>query len=222
MRSAWCCTRCSPGAHPFPGTSLNALLDQHLHHPIPSVRRRATDLPPAVDAAIARATAKDAAGAVHRRPRARAAFRAALEGDARAGPAGRRDAQPVQGTAGVPRGRQRGLLRTRAADAPTDRAAGGDRAGRGSSASSGRPAPEVLGRPGRPRAGDPTGRDPRAPSAGTCRHAPRRPSRCASSSRRCSAWPSTRRRRCSTSSSATSAGSSARSTRSSPTPTPSS
>jgi WD40 repeat protein/DNA-binding SARP family transcriptional activator len=47
------------GEHPFPGTSLNVLLDQHLHHPIPSVRDHRPDLPPAVDAAIARATAKD-------------------------------------------------------------------------------------------------------------------------------------------------------------------
>ncbi|HJS26274.1 MAG TPA: BTAD domain-containing putative transcriptional regulator, partial [Actinomycetota bacterium] len=66
--------------HPFPGTSLNVLLDQHLHHSIPSVRDKRTDVPPAVDAAIARATAKD--------PQARfddvlelcAAFRGAVEG----------------------------------------------------------------------------------------------------------------------------------------------
>ena len=66
--------------HPFPGTSLNVLLDQHLHHPIPSVRDKRPDVPPAVDAAIARATAKD--------PQARfaavlelcAAFRGAVEG----------------------------------------------------------------------------------------------------------------------------------------------
>jgi WD40 repeat protein/DNA-binding SARP family transcriptional activator len=45
--------------HPFPGTSLNVLLDQHLHHPIPSVRDKRPDVPLAVDAAIARATAKD-------------------------------------------------------------------------------------------------------------------------------------------------------------------
>jgi WD40 repeat protein len=47
------------GEHPFPGTSLNVLLDQHLHHPIPSVRDKRPDVPPTVDAAIARATAKD-------------------------------------------------------------------------------------------------------------------------------------------------------------------
>ncbi len=66
--------------HPFPGTSLNVLLDQHLHHSIPSVRDKRPDVPPAVDAAIARATAKD--------PQARfadvlelcAAFRGAVEG----------------------------------------------------------------------------------------------------------------------------------------------
>jgi WD40 repeat protein/DNA-binding SARP family transcriptional activator len=66
--------------HPFPGTSLNVLLDQHLHHPIPSVRDKRPGVPPAVDAAIARATAKE--------PQARfgdvlelcAAFRGAVEG----------------------------------------------------------------------------------------------------------------------------------------------
>ena len=47
------------GTHPFPDTSLNVLLDQHLHHPIPSVRDKRPAVPPTVDAAIARATAKD-------------------------------------------------------------------------------------------------------------------------------------------------------------------
>ncbi len=66
--------------HPFPGTSLNVLLDQHLNQPIPSVRQTRSTIPPAVDAAIARATAKD--------PQARfddvlefcAAYRGAVEG----------------------------------------------------------------------------------------------------------------------------------------------
>jgi WD40 repeat protein/DNA-binding SARP family transcriptional activator len=66
--------------HPFPGTSLNVLLDQHLNQPIPSVRQKRSTVPPAVDAAIARATAKD--------PQARfddvlefcAAYRGAVEG----------------------------------------------------------------------------------------------------------------------------------------------
>ncbi|HET7928008.1 MAG TPA: BTAD domain-containing putative transcriptional regulator, partial [Actinomycetota bacterium] len=66
--------------HPFPGTSLQVLLDQHLNHPIPSVREKRPTVPPAVDAAIARATAKD--------PQARfgdvlefcAAYRGAVEG----------------------------------------------------------------------------------------------------------------------------------------------
>jgi WD40 repeat protein/DNA-binding SARP family transcriptional activator len=70
------------GEHPFPGTSLNARLDQHLNQPIPSVRRARPELSPAVDAAIARATAKE--------PQARfgdvlelcAAFRGAIEGTA--------------------------------------------------------------------------------------------------------------------------------------------
>ena len=49
------------GEHPFPGTSLNVLLDQHLHQPIPSVRAKRPEIAPAVDAAIAGATAKDPA-----------------------------------------------------------------------------------------------------------------------------------------------------------------
>jgi serine/threonine protein kinase len=66
--------------HPFPGTSLQVLLDQHLNHQIPSVREKRPTVGPAVDAAIARATAKD--------PQARfddvlefcAAYRGAVEG----------------------------------------------------------------------------------------------------------------------------------------------
>ena len=66
--------------HPFPGTTLNVLLDQHLNHPLPPVRKKRPAVPPAVDAAIARATAKE--------PQARfgdvlefcAAYRGAIEG----------------------------------------------------------------------------------------------------------------------------------------------
>jgi WD40 repeat protein/DNA-binding SARP family transcriptional activator len=68
------------GGHPFPGASLNVLLDQHLHQPIPSVRELRPEIPSGVDVAIARATAKD--------PKARfedvlelcAAYRGAIEG----------------------------------------------------------------------------------------------------------------------------------------------
>ncbi len=70
------------GKHPFPGISLNVLLDQHLHQPMPSVRESRPEIAPGVDVAIARATAKD--------PQARfahvlelcAAYRGAIEGSA--------------------------------------------------------------------------------------------------------------------------------------------
>ena len=66
--------------HPFPGTSLNVLLDQHLHHPIPSVRDARPEIPPAVDAAIGRATAKDPEARFPEVMELAAAFRAAAEG----------------------------------------------------------------------------------------------------------------------------------------------
>ena len=47
------------GAHPFPESSLTALLDHHANDPIPSVHAIRPDLPRGVDEAIARATAKD-------------------------------------------------------------------------------------------------------------------------------------------------------------------
>jgi DNA-binding SARP family transcriptional activator/ABC-type glycerol-3-phosphate transport system substrate-binding protein len=46
------------GAHPFPESSLTALLDHHATDPLPSVRAVRPELPGAVDEAIARATAK--------------------------------------------------------------------------------------------------------------------------------------------------------------------
>ena len=47
------------GTHPFPETSLTALLDRHANDPLPSVRVIRPELPRAVDEAIAHATAKD-------------------------------------------------------------------------------------------------------------------------------------------------------------------
>ena len=44
-RSASCCTRCSPASTRSRGSSLTALLDQHLRDPLPSVREARPDLP---------------------------------------------------------------------------------------------------------------------------------------------------------------------------------
>jgi WD40 repeat protein/DNA-binding SARP family transcriptional activator len=46
------------GEHPFPASSLTALLDQHLRDPLPSLRQARPDLPVGVDDVIAKATAK--------------------------------------------------------------------------------------------------------------------------------------------------------------------
>jgi serine/threonine protein kinase len=47
------------GEHPFPESSLTALLDHHVHDTIPSVVTLRPGLPADVDAVIGRATAKD-------------------------------------------------------------------------------------------------------------------------------------------------------------------
>ena len=47
------------GQHPFPRSPLRTLLDEQHQRPLPSVREHRPDLPPAIDPAIARATAKD-------------------------------------------------------------------------------------------------------------------------------------------------------------------
>ena len=46
------------GEHPFPASSLTALLDQHLRDPLPSLRQSRPDAPVGVDDVIAKATAK--------------------------------------------------------------------------------------------------------------------------------------------------------------------
>ena len=68
--------------HPFPETSLRALLDRHLTETIPSVREARPELPSAVDRVIARATAKDATMRFSDALELAAAFRAAVEGGA--------------------------------------------------------------------------------------------------------------------------------------------
>ena len=68
------------GEHPFPGTSLNVLLDQHLQQPLPSVRESRPELPAAVDAVIAKATAKNAEDRFADVLELATAFRAAIEG----------------------------------------------------------------------------------------------------------------------------------------------
>ncbi len=48
------------GRPPFEGSATYAIFDAHLHKPAPSISSLRSDIPPAVDAAIARALAKDA------------------------------------------------------------------------------------------------------------------------------------------------------------------
>ena len=68
------------GTHPFPDGSLMTLLDRHQHEPLPSVRDARPELPPAVDVAIARATAKAADDRFPDVLQVATAFREALEG----------------------------------------------------------------------------------------------------------------------------------------------
>jgi DNA-binding SARP family transcriptional activator/ABC-type glycerol-3-phosphate transport system substrate-binding protein len=70
------------GEHPFPETSLSALLDHHVRDPVPSVRATRPRLPEGVDAVIARATAKAPADRFADAVGMAAALRTALEGTA--------------------------------------------------------------------------------------------------------------------------------------------
>jgi WD40 repeat protein/serine/threonine protein kinase/DNA-binding SARP family transcriptional activator len=72
------------GSHPFPDTSLTALLDRHLRSPMPSVRDARPDLAGKVDDAIARATAKDTTERFAGPLEFAGALRAAVEGAAAA------------------------------------------------------------------------------------------------------------------------------------------
>ena len=67
------------GEHPFPDGSINVLLEQHLQRPLPSVRGVRPELPPTVDAVIARATAKHPDQRFSDALEVAAAFRAAVE-----------------------------------------------------------------------------------------------------------------------------------------------
>ncbi len=68
------------GDHPFPETSLSALLDHHLRDALPSVCDARPELPAAVDSAIARATAKDPEDRFADVLEVATAYRAAVEG----------------------------------------------------------------------------------------------------------------------------------------------
>jgi serine/threonine protein kinase/ABC-type glycerol-3-phosphate transport system substrate-binding protein len=68
------------GEHPFPDTSLTALLDHHVRDAIPSARSLRPQLPPAVDEVIGRATAKDPDDRFSDIEEIATALRAALEG----------------------------------------------------------------------------------------------------------------------------------------------
>ena len=68
------------GEHPFPDTSLTALLDHHVRDVVPSARSLRPQLPPAVDEVIGRATAKDPNERFSDIEEIARALRAALEG----------------------------------------------------------------------------------------------------------------------------------------------
>jgi serine/threonine protein kinase/ABC-type glycerol-3-phosphate transport system substrate-binding protein len=68
------------GAHPFPGSSLTALLDHHTRDALPSVRSLRPQLPRTVDEVIGRATAKDAGERFADVTMVATALKAALEG----------------------------------------------------------------------------------------------------------------------------------------------
>ena len=63
------------GGKPWTGAALGAVLDQQMHAPLPSVVAKRPELPPAVDAVLARLTSKDPA----RRPASMAEVVALLE-----------------------------------------------------------------------------------------------------------------------------------------------
>ena len=67
------------GSYPFEESSLQALLDRHLNDDLPSVRESRPELPPTVDAVVARATAKDTVDRFGDATSLAAAFRAAID-----------------------------------------------------------------------------------------------------------------------------------------------
>lgn len=66
------------GTQPFAGSSASALLQHHLYDPLPSLRTQRPDLPSALDAVLAAATAKNPADRYDDAIRFARAFRAAL------------------------------------------------------------------------------------------------------------------------------------------------
>jgi serine/threonine protein kinase/ABC-type glycerol-3-phosphate transport system substrate-binding protein len=68
------------GKHPFPETSLTALLDRHVRDALPSVRDVRPELPRGVDEVIARATAKDQSQRFSDIVEVASELRAAIEG----------------------------------------------------------------------------------------------------------------------------------------------
>ena len=66
------------GIQPFAGSSASALLQHHLHDPLPSLHTQRPDLPSALDAVLAVATAKNPADRYKDVIRFARAFRAAL------------------------------------------------------------------------------------------------------------------------------------------------
>ncbi len=104
------------GERPFAGRTGVAELAAHVNDPVPSARDRRDDLPPGIDAVLARGLAKDPDDRV--RDRGRAGRRAAGGGRAGRGAAGHRRAVLA-----------RGRLRERAPPRTPLVAAGGDRRG---------------------------------------------------------------------------------------------
>jgi WD40 repeat protein/DNA-binding SARP family transcriptional activator len=70
------------GEHPFPGSSLATLLDQHLRDPLPSVQATRPNLPAAIDDVVRKATAKVVGERFGDPIEVAAAFRVILEGSA--------------------------------------------------------------------------------------------------------------------------------------------
>ncbi len=119
------------GEHPFEGSTLRGLLDQHLEQSLPSVRRIRSEL--AADGGRGdRARDGEGSGrAIRGRRRARDRVPGGGGGDRACARGHRRGPEPVQGAPRLPRGGRRGLLRSRdarpAARRPDGRACPGAR-----------------------------------------------------------------------------------------------
>ena len=151
------------GDHPFPDGSLTALLDRHLHDPLPSVRDTRPDLPRGVDEVIARATAKERGRRFTDPLELAAAFRAAVEGSATRAADRSQIRNPYKGLRAFLEADAAGLLRARGADEPAR--SGGSRRTTDGARFLAVVGPvglgQVLGRPCRARARAPARRAPR-------------------------------------------------------------